>query len=118
MDEIAAPGILAYKAGECFANLVSIVNEIPSGKDISSATLETLLQSYVYLSAFHHGPSLPRHVLLTQSIQAQGSAIASLMTAFITIPCRRKFIGAVASRGVVDWWAQFPYRTIKPFPRS
>lgn len=47
MDEIAAPGILAYKAGECFANLVSIINEIPSGKDISSTTLEGVLQSYV-----------------------------------------------------------------------
>lgn len=50
MDEIAAPGILAYKAGECFANLVSIVDEIPSGKDISATTLENVLQSYVHLT--------------------------------------------------------------------
>ena len=47
MDEIAAPGILAYKAGECFANLVSLINEIPAGRDINSATLENLLQQYV-----------------------------------------------------------------------
>lgn len=47
MDEIAAPGILAYKGGDCFANLVSIINEIPSGKDISSTTLEGVLQQYV-----------------------------------------------------------------------
>jgi len=59
MDEIAAPGILAYKAGECFANLVSIVNEIPSGKDISSSTLEGVLQLYVYLAQIRHCPSLP-----------------------------------------------------------
>lgn len=44
MDEIAAPGILAYKGGECFANLVSFMNEIPAGKDINSATLEAVLQ--------------------------------------------------------------------------
>ena len=47
MDEIAAPGILAYRAGDCFANLVSIIDEIPAGKDISSTTLEHVLQSYV-----------------------------------------------------------------------
>ncbi|KAL6721584.1 hypothetical protein ACLMJK_000688 [Lecanora helva] len=45
MDEIAAPGILAYRAGECFANLVSIIDEIPSDKDVSSSTLENVLQS-------------------------------------------------------------------------
>ncbi|KAI4243585.1 MAG: hypothetical protein L6R40_003409 [Gallowayella cf. fulva] len=44
MDEVAVPGVLAYKGGECFANLVSIVNEIPEGKDMSSATLEWVLQ--------------------------------------------------------------------------
>ncbi|KAL8675009.1 MAG: hypothetical protein Q9168_000604 [Polycauliona sp. 1 TL-2023] len=47
MDEVAVPGILAYKGGECFANLVSIVNEIPSGRDMSSSTLEWMLQQYV-----------------------------------------------------------------------
>ena len=47
MDEIAAPGILAYKAGECFVNLVSLINEIPAGRDINSSTLENLLQQYV-----------------------------------------------------------------------
>ena len=45
MDEVAAPGILAYKGGECFANLVSVVDEIPAGKDINSTTLEQVLQS-------------------------------------------------------------------------
>ena len=46
MDEIAAPGILAYKAGECFVNLVSLINEIPAGRDINSTTIENLLQQY------------------------------------------------------------------------
>lgn len=55
MDPIAAPGILAYKAGDCFANLVSVVDEIPSGKDISSRTLEGVLQSYVYLTSLFRG---------------------------------------------------------------
>lgn len=44
MDEVAAPGVLAYKGGECFANLVSIINEMPAGRDISSATVEGVLQ--------------------------------------------------------------------------
>ena len=44
MDRIAAPGILAYKAGDCFANLVSLMSEMPAGRDISSATLEGVLQ--------------------------------------------------------------------------
>ena len=44
MEEIAAPGVLAYKGGDCFANLVSMVNEIPAGRDISSASVEGVLQ--------------------------------------------------------------------------
>lgn len=55
MDEIAVPGILAYKGGDCFANMVSIVNEIPSGKEFSASVLELMLQQYVL--ATDHGPS-------------------------------------------------------------
>ncbi len=44
MEKIAAPGILAYKAGDCFANLVSLMNEMPAGRDITSAILEQILQ--------------------------------------------------------------------------
>ena len=47
MSEIAAPGVLAYRAGECFANLVSLVNEIPAGKDVTIPTVENVLQRYV-----------------------------------------------------------------------
>lgn len=44
MDQIAAPGILAYKAGECFANLVSLMGEMPAGRDINSTTVAGVLQ--------------------------------------------------------------------------
>ena len=44
MDEIAAPGILAYKGGECFANLVSFITEIPTGKEVSTTTVEQVLE--------------------------------------------------------------------------
>ena len=44
MERIAAPGILAYKAGDCFANLVSLLSEMPAGRDITSVTLEGVLQ--------------------------------------------------------------------------
>lgn len=47
MDPIAAPGILAYKGGDCFANLVSIVDEIPAGRDITTTSLQGVLQQYV-----------------------------------------------------------------------
>ncbi|KAL8763228.1 MAG: hypothetical protein Q9184_000946 [Pyrenodesmia sp. 2 TL-2023] len=49
MDEIAVPGILAYKAGDCFANMVSLVNDIPSGKEFSASTLESMLQQHKVL---------------------------------------------------------------------
>ncbi|KAI4230152.1 MAG: hypothetical protein L6R36_000265 [Xanthoria steineri] len=49
MDDIAVPGIIAYKGGECFANLVSLVNEIPSGRDMNSSTLEWMLQQHKIL---------------------------------------------------------------------
>ena len=44
MDDIAVPGILAYKGGDCFANLVSITNELPAGREMGLSSLETVLQ--------------------------------------------------------------------------
>ncbi|KAL8815927.1 MAG: hypothetical protein Q9191_008403 [Dirinaria sp. TL-2023a] len=44
MDEIAVPGILAYQGGECFANLVSIMNAMPAGKEMNQPNLEAVLQ--------------------------------------------------------------------------
>ena len=46
MDEIAVPGILAYKGGDCFANLVSIMRELPAGQEMNHSTLESILQRY------------------------------------------------------------------------
>lgn len=44
MDEIAVPGILAYQGGECFANLVSIMNAMPAGKEMNQTNLDAVLQ--------------------------------------------------------------------------
>lgn len=44
MEDIAVPGILAYKGGDCFANLVSIMSELPAGREMNSSTLEGILQ--------------------------------------------------------------------------
>ena len=43
MDEIAAPGVLAYKGGECFANLVSFITEMPASKEVSTSVVEEVL---------------------------------------------------------------------------
>ena len=43
MEEIAAPGILAYKNGECFANLVSFISELPAGFDPRRENVEDVL---------------------------------------------------------------------------
>ena len=49
MDETSVPAILAYKGGDLFANLVSVIDEIPAGRDLSVSSLESVLQSYVSL---------------------------------------------------------------------
>lgn len=70
MGDIAVPGIIAYKGGECFANLISLVNEIPSGRDMNSSTLEWMLQQCVSISphpvveAAHANECLCRHKIL------------------------------------------------------
>lgn len=67
MDEIAVPGILAYKGADCFANLVSIVNEIPSGKEFSVSTLELMLQQYVLATDHLLSPNYAHRYLGTRS---------------------------------------------------
>ena len=67
MERIAAPGILAYKAGDCFANLVSFITEMPAGRDISSATVEGVLQEYVADFAYSATPELANLDLGTKS---------------------------------------------------
>ena len=44
MEKIASPGILAYRAGDCFANLVPLMSEMPAGRDVNSVRLEGVLQ--------------------------------------------------------------------------
>lgn len=46
---MAVPAILAYKSGDLFANIVSVVDEIPNGRDLSTSSLETVLQQYVFI---------------------------------------------------------------------
>ncbi|KAL9123363.1 MAG: hypothetical protein Q9187_000090 [Circinaria calcarea] len=43
MDVAVVPAILAYKGSELIANLVSLIDEIPSGRDMSASSLEWLL---------------------------------------------------------------------------
>ena len=44
MDAAAIPAVLAYKGGELVANLVSIVDEIPSHLDMDINSIEAVLQ--------------------------------------------------------------------------
>lgn len=47
MDEVAVPAILAYRNGDLFANLSAVIDEIPMGRDMSPAGLESLLKRSV-----------------------------------------------------------------------
>lgn len=49
MEPAGVPAVLAYRAGDKFAGLVPVVDEIPDDADLSSETLEVLFQRYVIL---------------------------------------------------------------------
>ena len=49
MDPVSTPAILAYKAGELFANLVSIIDEIPSGRSLSAGSIELVFRQHQIL---------------------------------------------------------------------
>ena len=53
MESAVVPAILAYKAGELFANIIRIVDEIPPGRNLSVDSLELVLRKYVSLSVPH-----------------------------------------------------------------
>ena len=55
----AVPAILAYRAGDIIANLVSVIDEIPAGQDMSASILESLLRRY----GFRTYPTSCRHTL-------------------------------------------------------
>ena len=46
MDRAAIPAILAYKNGDLFANLVSVVDEIPPHMELNTSSLEAVLARY------------------------------------------------------------------------
>ncbi len=46
MDRVATPAILAYRAGDLIANLVSVVDELPADADLNVHSVEHLLQRY------------------------------------------------------------------------
>jgi hypothetical protein len=43
MDVASVPAILAYRGGDLFANLVSVIGEIPPNRNLSSSSLELVL---------------------------------------------------------------------------
>lgn len=47
MEPAGVPAVLAYRAGDKFAGLVPLVDEIPDDADLSSETLEVLFKRYV-----------------------------------------------------------------------
>lgn len=44
MDEEVTPAVLAYKGGELFQTVMRIVDEIPTGRSLSTESLELVLQ--------------------------------------------------------------------------
>ena len=49
MDAEVMPAVLAYKSGELFKSVMRIVDEIPSGRSLSTESLELVLQRYVHM---------------------------------------------------------------------
>lgn len=49
MEPAGVPAVLAYRAGDKFAGLVPVVDEIPDDADLSPETLENLFKRYVLL---------------------------------------------------------------------
>ncbi|EPS44550.1 hypothetical protein H072_1450 [Dactylellina haptotyla CBS 200.50] len=46
MDRQVVPALLAYKAGELIANLPRLIDEVPTGRTLSSESLETVLRKH------------------------------------------------------------------------
>ncbi|KAF3928935.1 phosducin [Arthrobotrys entomopaga] len=54
MDRQVVPALLAYKAGELIANLPRLVDEVPTGRTLSSESLETVLRKHNALTGVKH----------------------------------------------------------------
>ncbi|KAF8465252.1 thioredoxin-like protein, partial [Kalaharituber pfeilii] len=48
MDSEVVPALLAYKGGDLFHSVMRIVDEIPTGRSLSTESLELVLRKYVY----------------------------------------------------------------------
>lgn len=57
MENVTPPALIAYKRGDVFASIMDIISQLPSGRDLSPASLEDLLKLYVHF--FYPGPSRP-----------------------------------------------------------
>ena len=44
MDRKVVPAVLAYKGGDLIANMPRVVDEIPTGRNLSSESLEVVLK--------------------------------------------------------------------------
>ena len=49
MEPAGVPAVLAYRAGDKFAGLVPVMDEIPDDADLSAESLEKVFQRYVML---------------------------------------------------------------------
>ena len=49
MEPAGVPAVLAYRAGDKFAGLVPVMDEIPDDADLSAVSLEKVFQRYVML---------------------------------------------------------------------
>lgn len=47
MEPAGVPALIAYRGGDKFAGLVPIMEEMPDDADLSSLTLEAVMQRYV-----------------------------------------------------------------------
>ena len=47
MEPAGVPALIAYRGGDKFAGLVPLMEEMPDDADLSSLTLEAVLQRYV-----------------------------------------------------------------------
>jgi len=46
MDPVSVPAILGYRNGDLFANLVSVIDELPEDRGLSSSSLEEVLKKH------------------------------------------------------------------------
>ena len=72
MEPAGVPALLAYRAGEKFAGLVPLIQEMPDDADLSAGTLEWLLKRYgiappfvCYLCALEGRLRRARHQILS-----------------------------------------------------